>query len=286
MSGVATNAYALHGIDPGPGLSRWGLSALAIVLIHVALIAAGMAWYAQPMPPGVTSQVITLDLAPATTSPMPVAQDVAPGPEMQQAEEAAAPPPEPPPPAVQEQIPPAPPQQNPVVAAPLEAKPVPTPPKPEPVRTEAKPEPKPKPVKPRPRPKPAKRSTDHPSAPRTSAAPKADQRAERIAAAQAGAAAAAALPSYRQMLAAHLQRFKQYPAAAKAAGEQGVALLSFTVSRSGRVLSSRLARSSGHAALDAETLAMIRRAEPLPAFPPEIKQGSMAFVVPISFAVR
>ena len=91
---------------------------------------------------------------------------------------------------------------------------------------------------------------------------------------------------YRDRLAAHLQRFKRYPAAARAAGEQGTALLSFTVSRGGRVLSSRLARSSGHRTLDAETMAMIRRAQPLPAFPPEVTQGSMSFTVPVRFAIH
>jgi protein TonB len=52
------------------------------------------------------------------------------------------------------------------------------------------------------------------------------------------------------------------------------------------VLSSRLARSSGHADLDAETMAMIRRAQPLPAFPHDIPQASMSFTVPVRFAIR
>ena len=84
----------------------------------------------------------------------------------------------------------------------------------------------------------------------------------------------------------HLQRFKQYPPAAKAAGQQGVSRLRFSLSRSGQVLSSGLGGSSGHAALDAETLAMVRRAQPFPAFPPDMKQASMSFSVPIQFSVR
>lgn len=88
------------------------------------------------------------------------------------------------------------------------------------------------------------------------------------------------------MVAAHLQRFKQYPAASRAAGEKGVSTISFTLSRGGQVLGSRLARSSGHPALDAETMAMVRRAQPFPQMPAEMKQASMAFVVPISFSVR
>ena len=63
-------------------------------------------------------------------------------------------------------------------------------------------------------------------------------------------------------------------------------MLSFTVDRNGQVLASRLAHTSGHAALDAETMAMIRRAQPLPAFPPEMKQASLSFTVPVHFALR
>ena len=97
---------------------------------------------------------------------------------------------------------------------------------------------------------------------------------------------AAAIASYNQIVAAHLQRFKQYPAAAKAAGEQGTSRLSFSLGRGGQVLGSRLAGSSGHPALDAETMAMVRRAQPFPAFPPEMKQASMSFNVPVRFSLR
>jgi protein TonB len=41
-----------------------------------------------------------------------------------------------------------------------------------------------------------------------------------------------------------------------------------------------------HAALDGETLAMVRRAQPFPGFPPEMKQGSMSFNVPVQFSIR
>jgi len=92
--------------------------------------------------------------------------------------------------------------------------------------------------------------------------------------------------SYNQLVAAHLQRFKQYPPGAKAAGQQGVSRLSFTLGRGGQVLGSRLGGSSGHAALDAETMAMVHRAQPFPPFPPDMKQGSMSFSVPVSFSIR
>ena len=54
--------------------------------------------------------------------------------------------------------------------------------------------------------------------------------------------------------------------------------LSFTVDRNGRVLARSIARSSGVAALDEEVLAMVQRAQPLPAFPPAMTQHSVNLV--------
>lgn len=291
MTATVVNAYALHHTPERSGAARWSLSALAIVAFHATLIAAGMAWYAHAPPPGVNVPAIMVDLAPASSAPEPQQQDIAPGPEMQQADDAATPPPEPvQQQAMQELIPATPPQLKPDVVAPPEEKVVPQPPPPEPQKMEpakVAPEPKPAPAKPKPVHREVKKLSEQPPAPRTSAAPKADKRAELATAARAGAAAAAAaLPAYKELLAAHLQRYKQYPSAAKAAGEQGTATITFTVSRSGRVLSSRLAHSSGHAALDAETMTMLQRAQPLPAFPSDMPQASMSFTVPVRFAVR
>jgi protein TonB len=131
----------------------------------------------------------------------------------------------------------------------------------------------------------AKKPTEARPAPRTSAAPRAERQAPAASIATAGASAAA-IASYNQIVAAHLQRFKQYPATSKAAGEQGISRLSFSLGRNGQVLGSRLAGSSGHPALDGETMAMVRRAQPFPAFPPEMKQASMSFSVPVRFSLR
>src|SRR5215470_17499574 len=65
--------------------------------------------------------------------------------------------------------------------------------------------------------------------------------------------AAAAIASWQRSLVAHLERFKRYPP--DAASARGVATLAFSLDRSGRVVSSRIARSSGSAPLDRETLA-------------------------------
>jgi periplasmic protein TonB len=276
------NAFVLHDTSDATGVLRWGTSATAIVAAHAALIALAMAWYTQRPPPGVTIPTIMVDMAPATASPAPTPMDIAPGPEMQQADAS------PPAPArqepVQEHLVPTPPQPKPEVEAPPEQKRQPTPPKPEPAKIVPDP-PKPVSAKPRPVRAEAKKPTEATPAPRTSAAPRAERQAPAASAVNAGATAAA-IASYNQLVAAHLQRFKQYPPASKAAGQQGTARLSFSLSRGGQVLASRLAGSSGHAALDGETLAMVRRAQPFPAFPPDMKQASMSFNVPVQFSIR
>jgi protein TonB len=83
-----------------------------------------------------------------------------------------------------------------------------------------------------------------------------------------------------------LQRFKRYPASAQARKEEGVVLLSFSLDRSGHVLAHSIARSSGHADLDDEVMAMIMRAEPLPPFPETMPQTRIDLTVPIRFALR
>jgi protein TonB len=260
------NAFALHDISDQAAARRWGGSAFAIVAAHAALIALALNWYSQRPVPGVSLPAIMVDMAPVSSAPQPTQMDLAPGAVMQQAD---ASPPEPvATEAVQEQIAPTPPQEKPEVVAPPEQKTEPTPPKPEPAKAE--PEKKPSPVKPKVVRADAKKPTDAPPAPRTTASPKAERQAPAASAVSAGASAEA-LASYRQMVAAHLQRFKQYPPAAKAAGQQGTARVSFTLSRSGAVLSAGLGGSSGHSALDAETLAMVRRAQPFPAFPADVK---------------
>ncbi len=93
-------------------------------------------------------------------------------------------------------------------------------------------------------------------------------------------------PSWQATLVRQLQRFKRYPSEAQARSEQGVVLLSFSLDRSGHVLAHRIARSSGFADLDNEVMAMIKRAEPLPAFPASMPQPRLDLTVPIRFSLR
>ncbi len=93
--------------------------------------------------------------------------------------------------------------------------------------------------------------------------------------------------SYRDLLAAYLERYKKYPADARKRGEQGVVLVRFTIDRQGNpVAEPHIERGSGFAALDNEVLALIRRAAPLPPFPPSMDRSSLDLTVPVQFHLQ
>jgi TonB family protein len=89
--------------------------------------------------------------------------------------------------------------------------------------------------------------------------------------------------NYRGQVAAHLTRHKQYPAVARRNRDEGTATVSFTIDDSGRVTAANLVRGSGHASLDQEVQAMVRRASP---FPPPPSGRTMSFTVPITYKLQ
>jgi TonB family protein len=80
-----------------------------------------------------------------------------------------------------------------------------------------------------------------------------------------------------------LNRFKQYPRAARQAHIEGVVQLHFVMDAQGKVLSFEIAKSSGRPILDSEALALIRRAQPLPALPADYPTRTLDAIVPIEF---
>jgi protein TonB len=87
-------------------------------------------------------------------------------------------------------------------------------------------------------------------------------------------------------LLAQLNRFKQYPRAARQAHIQGVVMLHFVMDAQGKVQSFEIAKSSGRPVLDAEALALIQRAQPLPALPADYPTRTLDAVVPIEFSLN
>jgi periplasmic protein TonB len=96
--------------------------------------------------------------------------------------------------------------------------------------------------------------------------------------------ARAVLMTWRNRIVTILERNKRYPAEARARGEHGVARLAFSIDEAGHLLSSRIVTSSGSAALDAETLALLQRAQPFPPPPPDLAGSELT--VPINFNIR
>jgi protein TonB len=96
--------------------------------------------------------------------------------------------------------------------------------------------------------------------------------------------ARAAVATWRNQIVTILERNKRYPSEARARGEQGVTRLAFSIDSQGHLMSSRIVASSGSAALDAETLALVQRAQPYPPPPPELVGSEMT--VPVSFNIR
>lgn len=89
--------------------------------------------------------------------------------------------------------------------------------------------------------------------------------------------------AYLGRLLGQLNRFKQYPRAARQAHIEGVVQLHFVMDAQGKVLSFDIAKSSGRPILDNEALALIQRAQPLPALPADYPTRTLDAVVPIEF---
>jgi periplasmic protein TonB len=156
--------------------------------------------------------------------------------------------------------------------------------KPEPPAPQAKPERQPKPAqkrepkaeraaKPKQQPGPRARtaSTDPGTGPRANAA------------GSVGYGRSMRDSNYRGLVAAHLARYKRYPTDARSRGEQGTATVNFALDGGGRVTRVALVRGTGHASLDQEVQAMVRRASPFPA-PPDGRGTS--FTAPVSFRIH
>lgn len=95
----------------------------------------------------------------------------------------------------------------------------------------------------------------------------------------APAPSAPAVAKWHKALLARLARYKTYAAQGNSA--EGVVSLAFTVDRKGKIVSSRIEKTSGSTVLDSEALALLGRAAPLPAPPPEATDADLTLVLPI-----
>jgi periplasmic protein TonB len=223
-------------------LPRWILSAAVVVGIHAALVTMLINWR-EPISGDEGTDAILVDLAPYTAPQVDSKNDLAPGPEQQEAKSI----PDAEPPKAQEtpleKIEPPPPLPDADVQLPAEVKP---------------------PEKPKEQPTPPVHETTSP--PRPSRLPRKLPHGTARSRCKSNVIKAIPLPRARHQM--------------------GTAELAFSLNRNGKILSSRVIRSSGVAALDQETIDTVRRAQPFPPPPPNMPGETFDFTVPIRFNIR
>lgn len=266
---------------PWSMFGRWSLAAAVAIVVHGGVVWLALAAQPEPSASSEPPPAVMIELAPLAVAPEEQPQDIAPGPQMVEAQ----------PEATERETPEEEKPDEPLPPMPVsEIKPPDLPKNDDAEAVIAPPSPKPQ-SKPRRKPPPKvqeveRRRPIHPERPRvrqTTAPPTAEaQRAATAAAPAAGTAGASSVSpaTWRSSLVAHLNRYKRFPAGAVAAGTVTVA---FTINRSGAVVGARLVASSGDSALDAEAVSLPRRASPVPA-PPANMGGAITLAVPIRFS--
>jgi protein TonB len=253
-------------------LRRWTICGAIIVLAHGA-IAAGMVNWRDEIVPAEPAAAIVIEFAPVPVAPAAPQTEIAPGPEQVMSEAS--------PERMVEQIEEKQKTEEKVASRPIEEPP-----------PEIKPAPNPDVALEPPHQEVASPQRQEPRTPApTTSAPQAlpEQTAALPAAPMQGRLTpntSNALPTWKTQILALLERNKRYPQAAQSRREQGTAQVFFSLDRQGRVIDSRIVRSSGTSALDDEALALLRRAQPFPRPPPELPGQRVDLTVPIRFNLR
>ena len=244
-----------------PSCARWGVGFVLALVGHAGAALALLASWPADVEQIASAPAITVDLAPMPAAPAVAPTEAPPGPLKNQVQS----------------------QPEPIEKKPVEKVELPTEPA---VQTEVT-MPPPKPVEKPPQQQKTK-TVPRKRASLESAPSHAERRAEHAAAQAPGVPShdPSAVPRWKSRLMAQLERHKQYPPEAQSRGEQGVAELAFSVDRNGGVHHARILRSSGSSLLDRATLALLTRAAPLPAPPPEIRGAQIAIQVPIRYSLR
>ncbi len=298
---MSAAADAFQRADGGGWLVRWPVCLALVLGLHAAVVVPVLRRAAPDEPFAAPPEAIMVDLAPAPTAEEapPEAPPAGEGPPASpEAPPSEAPPPRPesvaeafpePPieqPAEPEQRPEPPPPEPPAAVAEAVAEavlPQPPPPPPQAPEPARRPPPQPRPVVARP-------NAQRPAVEDQRLAAGSEARPVPAASAAPAAAASAppssAVPAWQGQLLGRLQRFKRYPELARSRREEGVVHLTFAMDRGGRVVGASISKGSGFPELDAETLALVRRAEPLPAPPPEVPGDPLTLTVPVRFSLR
>lgn len=93
------------------------------------------------------------------------------------------------------------------------------------------------------------------------------------------------LEDWQRKLFTHIGRHKAYPDEARAKKLSGDVLVAFELDRDGKILSAQIARSSGHKVLDEAAIAVMRKANPLPPLPFEVRGTTARLTLPMKFTM-
>lgn len=289
----------------------WTGAAILVAALHVGLAVAYL--LLKPAPEGqAEAPVIDVAFMPAASAPAPAAPEAPPTaeptPPVEQSDLAPLPEPEPPPAKAE----PAPPEPAPPPVALQAPEPPVEPAQPDQVTVTPTPV---KPAEPTPQAKPEKvpeRSVQKPSehekaekekierekaerekaekaerekrklAQQKPAAAPGSRRAQLAMAPNAGVSsegARAARSSWESEVAARIRQYATY--GANGSTQSGTVRVGVTIDRNGRLVSHRLAGSSGSSMLDNAAMAVIARAQPYPRFPPGMNQAQVALIIPL-----
>lgn len=83
-----------------------------------------------------------------------------------------------------------------------------------------------------------------------------------------------------------LSRNKRYPADSMSMGEEGTAVVAFTLDRSGHLINSRIDQSSGSTLLDNEVIDLLNRTQPFPSLPSDYVGTQIKLSLPIRFSLK
>lgn len=101
----------------------------------------------------------------------------------------------------------------------------------------------------------------------------------------AGALAGTSAMTYRDLLLAHIARFRRYPSEAHRDRLEGSVEVGFTLNRDGSVNRAWIVSSSGQQIFDREALSAVQRAVPMPAIPSDLP-ASLDISLPIDFKIE
>lgn len=90
--------------------------------------------------------------------------------------------------------------------------------------------------------------------------------------------------TWQKELAAHLDKYKRYPA--DRTMQSAEVVVSFLLDRLGHVVSTQVVKGSGDAAFDNAAIAMLRRSDPVPPPPPLVADEGLTFTLPVIFHVK